>query len=126
MFAKSKMIPTIDGLSSALLLLCLLAILYIGVIIIKIQAFEVASTTWQKTYNSNNGTQIGDNKVNTGGNHHMVKDTNGVVIVLRNYNLPVLKFLQERDKDVLYETPPGIGASIYDTNKKDISCNHSL
>ena len=86
----AKLMPMIDGLSNAYLLLCLLATLYIRVIIIEVQGFEDSSstsrtmTTWRKTYDDNNGTQIGDNEVNTRRNHHMVEDTDGVVVVSGN------------------------------------------
>ena len=83
----ANFMPTIDGLSSALLLLYLLATLYIGMIIIDVQGFEDSlpaskrMTTWHKMYNDDNSTQIKNNKVNTGGNHHMVEDMGGVVVI---------------------------------------------
>ena len=82
----SKMVKiktTIEVLSHALLILCLLITLYMRVIIIKVQRSEVSlparrtMTNCRKMYNNNNGTQIGVNKVNTGGNHHMVNSMEG-------------------------------------------------
>ena len=121
----AKFKTTIDGLSRALLILCLLVTLYIGVITIEVQGSTDSlpasrtMTNWYKTYDNNNGTHIEDNKVNTGGNYHMVEDTDGVVVVSGNYIPSVLKFLRDRDKDVPYEPPPGIGTPTSNSNKED-------
>ena len=79
-----------NDLSRALLNLCLLVTLYIGVINIKVQGFEFSSPTsrimtkWRKKYDNKNRRQIGNEEVNTGGNHHMVEDTDEVVLCQKN------------------------------------------
>ena len=120
-----KMATMNNGVSRALLILCLLVTLYIGVINIKVQGFEYSSPTsrtmtkWRKKNDDKNRRQIEDDEVNTGGNHHMVEDTDGVVVVSGKYIPPVLKFPRDRDKDVPRELPPNTGTLTSDTNKKD-------
>ena len=94
----TKIATTNNGLSRAPLTFCLLVTLYIGAINIEVQEFEYSSPTsriitkWRKTYDDKNSRQIGNDEVNTGRNHHMVEDTDGVVVVSGKYIPPVLKF----------------------------------
>ena len=76
-------------------------------------------TKCRKKYDNKYRRQIEYDEVNTGGNYHMVEDTNGVVVVSRKYIPSVLKFPRDRDKDVPREPPPNIGTLISDTNKED-------
>ena len=91
----TKLKATIDSLSSALSILRLLVTLYIGVIIIEVQGSKDSlsasrtMTNWRKIYDNDNGTQVGEDKGNTGGNHHIVEAADGVAVVSGNYTSPV-------------------------------------
>ena len=119
-----KMTTMNNGISRAPLILCLLVTLYIGLINIEVPGFEFYSpasrtmTKLQKTYDNGNCRQIEDDEANTGRNHHMVDDTDGVGVASGKYIPPVLKVPQDRDKDVAHEAPPNSGTPTFETKSK--------